>query len=246
MKTIALFVSVLGLGITSLSAQDDGRVVKFRLLCYEQVRDTIKALVPGAAGKNEEVAFYSGGFGPQITAKFTGGKVRFFTEAAGPDGKPVFTVVAEGDLGPSAVQMFLLFPQAKDKTPIYKVLAFDDLEASFPMGATRVINLASCPIRLCLAGTEMPPIKPGGVQVYPQIKKADEWNMFSARVDFSVETDKWIPVATQSWKSSNRKRDWVITQIDPDTRQPSIRLYQDIPPWRETVLPVGKPDKKSR
>ena len=240
MKTIALSCAGLFLlGMTSLRGQDDGRVVKFRLLCYEQARDTIKALVVGAGGGNQEVAFYSGGFGPQMSGKFTGGKVRFFTEAPGPNNKPLVTVVAEGDLGPSAVQMFLLFPQAKDKTPVYKVLAFDDLEASFPMGATRVINLASVSIRLNLAGAQMPPIKPGGVQVYPQIKKADEWNMFTARVDFEVQTDQWVPVATQSWKSSIRKRDWVITQLDPATRQPAIRLYQDIPPWREVQPAVS-------
>jgi hypothetical protein len=239
MKTSTLFCSAILLGGTVLRAQDDGRVVKFRLLCYEQVKDVTKAMVAGDGGGKQEVVFYSGGFGPQVSGKFTGGKVRFFTEAQGPDGKPVATIVAEGILGPSAVQMFLLFPQGKDKTPVYKVLAFDDLEKSFPMGATRVINLASCPIRLNLAGADMPPLKPGGVEVYPQVKKADEWNMFTARVDFAIEPDKWVPVSTQSWKSSNQKRDWVITQFDAETRQPAIRHYQDLPPWREPAPPVS-------
>jgi len=239
MKTIALFLCILWTGLASLHAQDDGRVVKFRLLCYEQVGDVTKALMLGEGGGKQEVMFYSGGFGPQMTGKFTGGKVRFFTEAPGPNNKPVVTMVAEGDLGPTAVQMFLLFPQAKGKTPLYKVYAYDDLEKSFPMGSTRVINLAACPVRLNLAGADMPPIKPGGVEVYPQVKKADEWQMFTARVDFALEEKKWTPVVTQSWKSSSRKRDWVITQFDPDSHQPAIRIYQDIPPWRETVLPVG-------
>ena len=53
----------------------------------------------GDGGGKQEVAFYSGGFGPQMSGKFTGGKVRFFTEAPGPDSKPLVTVVAEGDLG---------------------------------------------------------------------------------------------------------------------------------------------------
>lgn len=213
--------------------------MKFRLLCYEHIRETIKGFVIGEGGEKQEVAFYTGGFGPQTGGKFTGGKVRFFTEKPGPDGKTVSTVVAEGNLGPSAVQMFLLFPDSKDGGPVYKVLTFDDLEASFPMGSTRVINLATFPIRLNLAGAEMPPIKPGGLQVYPQVKQVDEWNMFSARIDFGVGEDKWVPVATQSWKASDRKRDWVITHIDPNTKEPTIRLYQDIPPWRETKLEVG-------
>jgi len=213
-------------------------MVKFRLLCYEQLKDITKAMVSGDGGGKQEVMFYSGGFGPQITGKFTGGKVRFFTEKQGPDGKPVVTIVAEGDLGPSAVQMFLLFPQAKGKSPAYKVLAFDDLEKSFPMGSTRVINLAACPIRLNLAGADMPPVKPGGMEIYPQVKKADDWNMYTARVDFALEAGQWVPVSTQSWKSSIHKRDWVITQLDPESRQPAVRIYQDLPPWREPAPPV--------
>lgn len=32
---------------------------------------------------------------------------------------------------------------------------------------------------------------------------------------------------------------WVIIHVDPVTREPAIRLYQDIPPWREVQLPAG-------
>lgn len=219
--------------MTSLLGQDEARLVKFRLLCYEHARETIKAFVVGANGAKEEVIFYTGGFSPQTTGKFTGGKVRFFTEKPGSDGKPVVTIVAEGSLEPSAMQMFLLLPEVKEAGPVYKVLAFDDLEASFPMGSTRVINLANFPVRLNLAGADMPPIKRGGFQVFPQVKQVDAWNMFTARIDFAVATDKWVPVVTQSWKASNRKRDWVLAHVDPLTKQPVIRIYQDIPPWRE-------------
>ena len=240
MKTLASVCSVLWVSIACLCAQDDGRLVKFRLLCYEQARGTLKAFVTGPEGRKQEVEFFTGGFGPQIVGKFSGGKVRFFTESIGSDGKPVSTIVAEGNLGPAAVQMFLLLPEATDKGPVYKVLTFDDLEASFPMGSTRVINLAPLPIRLNLAGADMPPIKPGGVQVYPRVKVVDEWNMFTARIDLGIEANQWVAMATQSWKASDRKRDWVITHVDPATQEPTIRLYQDIPPWREDKLPVGK------
>jgi hypothetical protein len=239
MKNIAAVCCLLGCFTSLSSAQGDARVVKFRVLCYEHARDTLKGFVSGEGGGRDEVTFYTGGFGPQTSGKFADGKARFFIEKPGPDGKPVPTVVAEGKLGPSAVQVFLLFPEAKDSALVYKVVAFDDLETSFPMGSTRVINLATFPIRLSLAGTEMPPIKPGGLQVYPQVKQVDDWNMFSARIDFGVGEDKWVPVATQSWKASDRKRDWVITHIDPNTKEPALRLYQDIPPWREAKLAVG-------
>jgi hypothetical protein len=176
-----------------------------------------------------------------MTGQFAGGKVRFFEEKPGPEGKMVRTVIAEGNLGNSPEQMFFLLPETKPGLPIYRVLAFDDQEKAFPMGATRVVNLAPFKIRLNLAGKDLEPIEPGGMAVYPQVKVADEWNMFTARIDFFAK-DQWIQVAKQSWKASDRKRDWVITQIEPATNSPTLRLYQDIPPWRETVLPVGKGD----
>lgn len=220
-------------------------MVKFRVLCYEHAKETTKAFVLGATGDKQQVEFLTGGFGPQLSGKFAGDKVRFYAENPGSDGKLVRSVVAEGTLGPSAVQMFLLLPESKAGGPIYRVLAFDDLEAAFPMGSTRVINLAPFAIRLNLAGKDLEPIKAGGMKVYPQVKAVDEWNMFSARIDFGVGADQWEPAATQSWKASDRKRDWVITHIDPASQTPAIRLYQDIPPWRETVLELGGAAKKT-
>lgn len=231
--------------MASLAAQDDGRVVKFRVLCYEQAKETVKGFVVGAAGAKQDVEFFTGGFGPQLSGKFAGDKVRFYVEKPGPDGKPVRSVVGEGNLVASAVQMFLLLPESKPSGPVYRVLAFDDLETSFPMGSTRVINLAPFPIRLNLAGADLKPIAAGGMAVYPQVKTVDEWNMYTARIDFNVEGQQWVPAATQSWKASERKRDWVITHLDPASQTPAIRLYQDVPPWREVVLPVGSGGKKT-
>jgi hypothetical protein len=100
------------------------------------------------------------------------------------------------------------------------------------------LNLAPFPIRLNLAGRDQSVIKPGGIAVYPLVKDVDEWNMYTTRIQFGVSEGQWVDVATQSWKSSQRKRDWVIVRFDPATKQPAIRQYQDIPPWRRTVLPL--------
>jgi hypothetical protein len=37
----------------------------------------------------------------------------------------------------------------------------------------------------------------------------------------------------------------VITHIDPVSQTPAIRLYQDVPPWREVALPIGGTGKKT-
>jgi hypothetical protein len=240
MKSLSCVIALLWSFAGFLTAEEEGRSVKFRLLGYEHSKDVIKGSVAGGGGAKLDVEFFTGGFGPQVEGRFTDGKARFFVESPDPEGKPVRKIVAEGSLGTSEAQVFVLFPEADAADgPVYKILTFDDLEVSFPMGATRVINLAPVPVRLNLAGADLPPLKPGGVQVYPQVKKVDEWNMFTARIDFEAKAGKWVPVATQSWKASERKRDWVITRVDPASKAPSVQLYQDIPPWREDALPVG-------
>lgn len=240
MKFLVTSLALFCLAALPLAAQDNARTVKFRVLCYEHVNGVIEGIAPAPGGARVPVNFYTGGIGPQIEGRFSGERAVFFVEKPGPDGKIVRTILANGKLDPSPVQLFLLLPEVQKQADgsIYRLLAFDDSEAKFPMGATRVINLAPYDIRLNLAGTDLEPIKPGGMKVYPQVKAVDEWNMFSARVDFLAE-DQWVPVSTQSWKASDRKRDWVITQINPQTKTPAISLYQDIPPWREAQLPIG-------
>lgn len=215
-------------------------MVKFRVLCFEQVENIQKGFYMGGGGDRQEAIFYSGGIGPQMVGKFVGGKAAFFTETTGPDGKPLRRMLAEGNLSVSPMQLFFLVPQGKPNAPTYRVIAFDDQEKEFPMGSTRVLNLAPFPIRLNLAGKDMDPIKGGENSIYPQVKVVDEWNMFQARVDFFTQ-EQWVPVANQSWKSNAGKRDLVVTMFDQATKTPAIRIYQDIPPWRTAVpdAPAG-------
>lgn len=218
----------------------EARTVTFRAMCYQHMGEITEVSLPAPGGEGKTlIPLPTSGFTPDIKASFTGGVVRFTVDKANPaSGKTEPKVVAEGKLASGDRQMFLLLP-SPDKEVVYRVHAMNDDEKSFPMGATRVMNLAALKIRLNLAGADLPPIPPGDVVVYPPVKKVDEWGMYTARIDFDNGKGGWVPVATQSWKTSERKRDLVITMLDPKTRQPSIRLYQDIPPWRQEVLPVG-------
>lgn len=228
-------------GTPRLAAQAAGTDVSFRVLCFEH-RDNITSAFASVDETNRvEVPFYTSDFSEPLKARFTGGKARFFVEETAPDGKKIPKVIAEGNLVNAPRQAFVLIPTDAKTGPAYRIVAFDDSVQSFPMGSTRVINLAPFAIRLNLAGTDIPPIKPGGVSVFPLVKKVDEWNMYTSRIDFEVTEGKWVAVANQSWKASDRKRDWVITRFDTASRQPAIRLYQDVPPERKQELPVVSP-----
>jgi hypothetical protein len=222
------------------AAAQDARTVTFRAMCFQYMDeiDTVNLPAPGGAGK-VEIPLPTSGFTPDFKAAFSDGLARFFVNRTNPaTGKEEPKLIAEGKLASGERQVFLLLP-SPDKALVYRVHAMNDDEKSFPMGATRVMNLAPLKIRLNLAGADLPPIPAGDIVIYPPVKKADEWGMYTARIDFDNGKGGWIPVATQSWKTSDRKRDLVITMLDPKTRQPAIRLYQDIPPWRQEVLPVG-------
>lgn len=225
-----------------VSAQGaEGAEISFRVLCFEHREKVTSVLASGDGGKTIEIPLYTSDFSEVFKASFKGGKASLFVEESTADGKKQHKLVAEGKLAKSARQAFVLIPTDSKTGPIYRIVAFEDGEETFPMGATRVINLAPFPIRLNLAGTDMPPIKPGGLGMYPEVKKVDDWNMYTARIQFGVAADQWVDVATQSWKASKRKRDWVIARFDAATKQPAIRQYQDVPPWRKTVLsaPAG-------
>ena len=247
MKKCHLFLTlVLAISMVvfspDISAQGaEGTEISFRLLCFEHRENVTSVLAPLDNGKTLEIPLYTSDFSGVFKAKFKGGKASLYVQETTPDGAKQQKLVAEGKLAKSVRQAFVLIPTDSKTGPIYRIVAFEDGEETFPMGATRVINLAPFPIRLNLAGMNMPPIKPGGLGMYPEVKKVDEWNMYTARIQFGVAEGQWVDVATQSWKASKRKRDWVIARFDPATKQPAIRQYQDVPPWRKTVLaaPAG-------
>ena len=224
----------------ALAAEQNERKVAFRLLCFEH-RDGITSAridVGKDTGKFHEIILLTGNFTNEYKGSFADNTVRFYvTDETKPDGR---RIVATGPLALGERQLFLLLPEPDGSRP-YRVYALNDDESVFPMGGVRVLNLCPTMIRLNLAGTDMKPIQPGKVAVYPPVRQIDEWHMYQARIDFATATGDWVPVASPSWKSSAQKRDLVITMLDPVSHYPRIASYKDIPPWRKIQLDKLKP-----
>ncbi|WP_367872941.1 hypothetical protein [Luteolibacter sp. Populi] len=235
-KAISCLASLVFISGAFTAAAQEKRTVSFRALCYQHMGDVKYVSLPApAAGAPVQVPLPTSGFGTETKGVFEDGMVRFFAENSNPP-----KVIAEGKLAKSERQVFLFLP-SPDAKMVYRVHALNDDEASFAMGSTRVLNLGAVKIRLNFAGADLPPIEPGGMAIYPMVKTADEWGMFTARVDYDNGKGGWTPVSSQSWKSAEEKRDMVIATVDPKTKRPSIRQYQDIPPWRVAALPTGGP-----
>jgi hypothetical protein len=221
--------------------------IAFRVLCTETRDEVVSVLPPKGNSSKIVVPLYVGSFSELITAKFADHKAAFYVDEKQAKGKAVRKLVAEGPLASGLRQAFIVVPSKEETGPIYRIVAFDDSDGCFPMGSTRVFNLTPFPVRLNVVGTQHDPILPGDSGMYPICKKVDEWNMYSVGIDMEIDGGRWQAIAKQSWKASDRKRDWVIITYDIATKQPKIRQYQDIPPWLAGDLnPKGRKSSRAR
>jgi len=224
----------------AVTLAEEGRKVVFRLLCLEHREGITSARVDVGVkpGKFHEIILLTGNFTDDYAISCADNTVRFHVvDAARPDGR---RIVAAGPLAAGERQLFLLLPAPSGPIP-YRVFAMNDDETAFPMGATRALNLCATPVRFNLAGADMKPIEPGGIVVYPPVQRFDEWGMYQARIDYADAKGDWVAVSSPSWKASTRKRDMVITMMDPESHNPRIAYYKDVPPWRKPKLGLDKP-----
>ncbi len=220
--------------------QAQTRKVQFRTLCLQHVKDTTEVML--AAEKADQpgttVPLYTGSMSQVIEGTFTTTNAIFFGKAMGPDGKPV--VVATAPLSKSSRQLFVFTPAKADAKTPYELQAYDDDTDTFKLGSVRAINLAPVPVRFVIAGSTTPQIPTGRHAIFPQSTKVDEYNMYQAAVEFLSGDGKWFSAYKSSWKASEGRRDVVITLVDEQFKQPTVKVFSDIPPWTEPT-PTAKP-----
>lgn len=231
-KFLSFAAGIVFAAAPQISHAQDNKPVTFRVLCFDHQAEIkyVSMLSPGG-GAPTQIPLPTSNFGQETKGVFGGGMVRFYAENSQPP-----KVVAEGKLASNDRQVFLLLPSPDPKIP-YRIYALNDDEKSFAMGSTRVLNLAPVSIRLNIGGANLPPISPGALAMYPMVKTADEWGMYPALIQFENGKGGWRTVSSQSWKASDTKRNLVITLVEPKMKEPAVRLYQDLPPWREKPLP---------
>lgn len=229
-KSHLLTLLMAGTVLLPSLARAQTQAVVFRTLCLQHQEGIKDVYAPTSKGGNSEVPLMTGGFSVDYQGGFRNGNAEFYVDdSAAPDGK---RVVAQGKLASASRQMFLFLPDPDKKLP-YRVLCLPDDTAAFPMGGLRFLNLTPYPARLELAGSKLPPIKPGSHQTYPKVSKIDDWNMYQAGIELQAPDGRWATISSPSWKSLDRKRDLVLVVMDPKARRPRILNFKDIPPWLE-------------
>jgi hypothetical protein len=228
-----LAIGSLCLTLSSLASySQNARKIAFRTLCLGHAGEIRSVVVPGKApDESTKVELYTD-VSPVVEGSFTGGEATFFIEKAGAAGKPVRELVGKVPLGKSERQLFVFQPgtPGKDSLP-YQVRAFDDDVKSFAMGSVRAINLSPVPVRFVLSGEVTPQIPPSKYAQFPHSKKVNNYNMYPVVIEFLSADGKWTKGQSVSWKSTERRREIVVTQVDPKFKQPSVRMFSDFPPW---------------
>jgi len=217
------------LAFSPLSAQT--AKVEFRTLCIQLLPglDTL-GMAGEKAGETTPVKLYTD-VSPVVQGSFSAGQAEFFAETTGTDGKTARKVVAKGPLAKSERQLFVFIPTGStDKLP-YHLVCYDDDTKAFPMGHIRAINLSPGPIRFELAGARTPEVPPGKHALFPHSKKVNDYDMYPVVVEFKGADGTWVKGQSVNWKSTDRRREIVVTMIDPKFKQPVVRLYGDKPPW---------------
>lgn len=227
----------------SISPAQTVRTVQLRTLCLDYANDIQSVVIPGGGPKEVlKIQLYTE-VSPVLVGSFTGNEAAFFIEKPpGPDGKPVRELVGKTSIGKSEHQLFVFQPGdgAAGSLP-YLVRSFDDDTGTFAMGSVRAINLAPVPIRFLLSGQLTPQIPPTKYAQFPHSKKVNEYNMYPVVVEFLSGNGQWISGQSVSWKSTDRRRDIVITSVDPRFKQPVVKMFADFPPWMEPAATAAQP-----
>jgi hypothetical protein len=110
-------------------------------------------------------------------------------------------------------------------------MVLDDREQGFPMGSTVLVNLAPVAVRFEI-GEHRRELRPGARDSIPLARKVNEMNQCNVVISFAAEDQSWTPVNNTRWSASDQKRDLAIAFVHPLTKQPTVQVYQDTPPWR--------------
>lgn len=214
--------------VPSNAAQDGGRDIRFRCLCFEFApgeREVTASGDPTLASKATVTLSRRLDSG-QVLLRVTAPRVLLGTSGTDAAGKPVLTPVTVAKLPAAGSEfLFLLVPNGKQTGEVYDCLVLPDDTASFPAGAFRLINMSHTKLRLAM-GKERFELPSGGIKMLAQISGAEEDGRFAYVVQYQ-EGEAWNRLSTGFWTRRDRIRSLQIAFRDPRTQRLVMRGYDD-------------------
>lgn len=224
MRPVLLLLTAL-LAIAPAIAQDTRKVV-IRSLCFAHVGGLKELEFVQKDSATIEIPLWLGEPSDDITLEVPGNTVSFFRPDAASEDAP--QPVAQGTLGTANRQLLFFVPSGKE-SPAYRVLAFPDDSGAFPMGSTRLLNLAKVPAVFRM-GEHAIKVAPSRATIAPMPRKVNKYNDYNFEI--MLQTEKGLyPVRQTRARAVKSKRDMAVVWIDPRTKRARVNLYTDIPPW---------------
>ena len=230
---LACFLACAG----ALSGQSNEANIIYRTLCFRQVNNITSLHVRGPGeGGMKEMPLWTAEFTRPDKMKLVDGKAVFFVPDKSPEAKEPFKPVAQVAVPPTNRVLFLFLPAPEGSPAPYEVRALAADEKSYPLGQTRVLNMAPVAMRIHLGENERV-VGPGKGDILPKPKSLNKYDQFNVLIEFQRGEER-MRVSNTRWKSSDRKGDLVIAFIDPVTKLPVSNLFEDVP---ATVDPNAAP-----
>jgi len=232
-----LLVACAGL----LPAQTNETNVTFRAVCFRHLGGLTSLHFRGAGNEGmKELSLWTAEFTRPEQMKIADGKAVFYVPDTTPNAKEPFKPLAAVPVPDSNRLLFLFLPAAvNEATPNpnpYEIRAMAADDRNYPLGQTRVLNLAPTPMRIQL-GEHEKIIAPTKGEILPKPTRLNRYDQFNVVIDFQ-RGEEWMRVSNTRWKSSDRKRDLVIAFLDPATKRPMANLFEDVP---ATIDPNAAP-----
>lgn len=236
-----LLVACAGL----LPAQTKETGVTFRAVCFRHCGGltSLHFRAQGSDGM-KELALWTAEFTRPDRMKIADGKAVFYVPDTTPNAKEPFKPLASVAVPDSPRLLFLFLPAAAPATgnpaPAnpnanpYEILVMAADDRSYPLGQTRVLNLAPTATRISL-GEQQKVLAPMKTEIIPKPTRLNRYDQYNVLIEF-LRGEEWMRVSNTRWKSSDRKRDLVIIFLDPVSKRPMASLFQDAPATADVEL----------
>lgn len=226
---LILLILLSGGFLQLLHAQENGRAVNVRTLCFEMAPGAPRDLVVSGdpTFKNRvDVALSRRLSSEQQTILVTGNQVILGVMGTSEDDQPVLEAMAKANLPASGSEfLLLLVPSGKEEGEVYRCLVLPDEARAFPAGAFRFVNLSPSRLRFAL-GAQPIEVAPGAIRVLDDVEGVREDGRFPY-VAQHHEGGVWNRLSTGYWTSHEKIRSLQIVYLDPRTKRLTLRGFDD-------------------
>jgi hypothetical protein len=220
-----------------VQAQDE-RLIQARTLCFERAGETPDIFINGSA-EPYKILTPVESFSNRFTCKLVNNMAVFYkVEGVDDHGDPKRVVVAKTKVSPSLKEVLFYFAPTKSEGDIlYHILVMPDSVDDFPLGSTRLLNLSAGDVAFKV-GEHLKRLKSREMALMGAVHKRNEYNMAPLICKMNSVNGVWMTICETQARFTDRKRLLIVSYVNPETHQPLLKVYKDLPV--EKIKPLSR------